>query len=170
MQPVTAGRSFLVAAQETNQRKRLGDALAAKSFVTAIINRHSSPDFEPPSPRPLPGPRRWTGCNRIFSIPRCMCLMPLSVPDHSDYHTLPTSAGRGTQGRAARSRGKMVDYLSCFDRLRGQRLPCAGFFWSFSCRDKKRTYHCIYNHLSLEIKVFSHPLFPFPNLCGTLGR
>ena len=29
--------SFLVSAQERNQRKRLGDALAAKSFVIADI-------------------------------------------------------------------------------------------------------------------------------------
>jgi len=36
-----------VAAQETNQRKRLGDALTAKSFLAARVNQPREPDFEP---------------------------------------------------------------------------------------------------------------------------
>ena len=48
--------SFLVSAQETNQRRRLGEALTAKSFVTVKTIRHLQPDFEPPSPRPPSGP------------------------------------------------------------------------------------------------------------------
>ena len=58
--------SFLVAAQETNQRKRLGDVLTAKAFVTAPQNQHLQPAFEPPSPRPPPGPRRWTEASRTM--------------------------------------------------------------------------------------------------------
>ena len=88
----TAMCSFLVAAQETNQRKRLGDALAAKSFGAASINRHGLPDFEPPSPSPLPGPRRRTGGNRIFRYPDvyilCSCLFRiLPTPDQQNEGT-----------------------------------------------------------------------------------
>ena len=48
--------SFLVSAQETNQRRRLGEALTANPFDTANITQHLQPDFEPPSPRPPSGP------------------------------------------------------------------------------------------------------------------
>ena len=141
--------SFLVTAQERNQRKRLGDALAAKSFFTAEINRQLYPDFEPPSPRPPPGPRLKTGyCRFSGRYPAayrsyCCCWIKIITTTVG----VPTNAGRGTQGRAARSRGNMMKNKGSPDRLRGQRLPCAGFFWSFSCRDKKRTYRRVNDHL-----------------------
>ena len=93
-----AGCSFLVAAQETNQRKRLGDALAAKSFFTADLNEPGEPDFEPPSPRPPPGPRLKTGYDRFcggytggYGL-NCGCQIQIL----STTSGLPTSAGRGT--------------------------------------------------------------------------
>ena len=48
--------SFLVAAQETNQRKRLGEALTAKPFVTASVYRPFCPALSRPPPDPLPAP------------------------------------------------------------------------------------------------------------------
>ena len=45
--------------------------MTAKAFGIAIINRHCNPAFEPPSPRPPPGPRRWAGLFRLFTIPGC---------------------------------------------------------------------------------------------------
>ena len=47
---------FLVSVQESNQRKRPGDALTAKPFVTAVVNQLFLPGFEPPSPGPHPAP------------------------------------------------------------------------------------------------------------------
>ena len=46
--------SFLVSAQETNQRKRPGEALSAKSFATADFNHIVSPTLSHPPPDPLP--------------------------------------------------------------------------------------------------------------------
>ena len=46
-----------MSAQETNQRKRPGGGVDAKSVDAASINQHYYLDSEPPSPRtPLPAP------------------------------------------------------------------------------------------------------------------
>ena len=50
------GCSFLVSAQETNQRKRLGEALTAKPFGTAFWSCRFSPTLSRPPPDPLPAP------------------------------------------------------------------------------------------------------------------
>ena len=46
--------SFLVSAQETNQRKRPGEALSAKSFAAAAFGKVASPTLSHPPPAPLP--------------------------------------------------------------------------------------------------------------------
>ena len=129
--------SFLVSAQETNQRKRLGEALTAKSFVSADINRQSYPNFEPPVllrcpsilwyksffRHPLRVDETAVVGLRLFRLQQVCRLAPEGVH-------------RG--GRLEAGVGDWV-YSGCPDRLRGQRLPYAGFFSSFSCRTKKRT-------------------------------
>ena len=47
---------FLVSAQESNQRKRPGEALTAKPFVTATETGFSTPTLSRPPPEPHPAP------------------------------------------------------------------------------------------------------------------
>ena len=86
-----------MSAQETNQRKRLGDALTAKPFGAEMQIQHGQPDFEPPSPRPPPGPRRGLGAGRICSRDCLRMIDDAAVGlGESIRESLLTIAGRGT--------------------------------------------------------------------------
>ena len=73
--------------QESNQRSRLGDVLTAKPIVSALINHLIYPGFEPPSPRPPPGPYRGTGGGRFLG--RCPCAYYFAAVLISGFRLLP---------------------------------------------------------------------------------
>ena len=54
--------------------------LTAKSFVTAKVNRHFNPDFEPPSPSSCCGTRNFLSAIRSRNFDRCHSLNSLILP------------------------------------------------------------------------------------------
>ena len=93
-----------MSAQESNQRKRLGDVLTAKSFVIAKVNQHLRPDFEPPSPRPPPGPPSRMRLRSVFqSVPEYVLFVLLSDFGNFDYCHSFDLRRKGYIGRALQS-------------------------------------------------------------------
>ena len=66
--------SFLVIRTRNEPKKASGEALTAKAFVTAKINRHYNPAFEPPSPGPHPAPVGGPVLFDFYSMPRCFSI------------------------------------------------------------------------------------------------
>ena len=58
---------FLVPPKKRTKEGGWGEALTAKSFVTAVSNHHFYPNLEPPSPQtPLPAPVEGLGGDRFL--------------------------------------------------------------------------------------------------------
>ena len=86
-----------MSAQETNQRKRLGDALAAKSFVIAEVIQHIRPTLSRPPPDPYQAPVEEKAVivfivdTRVRIVDTAFLILGISATA-----MLPTSAGKGT--------------------------------------------------------------------------
>ena len=90
-----------------NQRRRLGEALTAKSFDTAKGNRHYYPAFEPPSPRP---PTRPSSLDRFYSFlfsmhSRVFVVQQLSDVNKYDYSHFSDKRRKGYIGEGGSKPG-----------------------------------------------------------------
>ena len=107
--------------------------MTAKSFFTADVTLHFKPDFEPSSPRPPPGPRRYTGFGLLVADNLLRIVISANVglrlfKSQQVSRLAPEGVHRGGRLEAGE---KWRDYKGNLDRLRGQRLPYAIFFGYF---------------------------------------